>query len=107
MSNLGIEVRRLHKIFRKRKGLLRGRRSVYYGWWVLAAGTVAMALGSGLSMSAFGLYVKPLEQEFGWDRAQVSLGFSAASTVRSPERPNRSSSRRRVWTGASSARSTG
>jgi ABC-2 type transport system ATP-binding protein len=28
MSNLGIEVRRLHKIFRKRKGFLRGRRSV-------------------------------------------------------------------------------
>src|SRR3954465_9075945 len=55
-----------------------GRRAVYYGWWVLSIGTIAMALGSGLSMSAFGLYVKPLEEEFGWDRAQVSLGFSAA-----------------------------
>jgi sugar phosphate permease len=60
------------------RDVLSGRRTVYYGWWVLAVGTIAMALGSGLSMSAFGLYVKPLEAEFGWDRAQVSLGFSAA-----------------------------
>ena len=29
-------------------------------------------------MSAFGLYVGPLEDEFGWTRAEVSLGFSAA-----------------------------
>jgi sugar phosphate permease len=60
------------------RDVLSGRRTVYYGWWVLGVGTIAMALGSGLSMSAFGLYVKPLEEEFGWDRAQVSLGFSAA-----------------------------
>jgi sugar phosphate permease len=37
-----------------------------------------MALGSGLSMSSFGLYVRPLEDEFGWTRAQTSLAFSAA-----------------------------
>jgi sugar phosphate permease len=66
------------RYFSDARDILSGRRSVYYGWWVLAAGTMAMAVGSGLSMSAFGLYVKPLEAEFGWDRAQVSLGFSAA-----------------------------
>jgi sugar phosphate permease len=37
-----------------------------------------MALGSGLSMSSFGLYVRPLEDEFGWTRAETSLAFSAA-----------------------------
>jgi len=37
-----------------------------------------MALGSGLSMSSFGLYVRPLEEEFGWTRAETSLAFSAA-----------------------------
>ena len=58
--------------------VLSGRRHVYYGWWVLAVGTIAMALGSGLSMSSFGLYVGPLEREFGWTRAEVSLGFSAS-----------------------------
>lgn len=37
-----------------------------------------MALGSGVSFWAFGLYIEPLEAEFGWSRAEVSLGFSAA-----------------------------
>ena len=37
-----------------------------------------MALGSGVSFWAFGLYIEPLETEFGWSRAEVSLGFSAA-----------------------------
>ena len=55
-----------------------GRSHVYYGWWVLATATIAMAIGSGVSMSAFGLYVGPFEDEFGWTRAQVSLGFSAS-----------------------------
>lgn len=53
-------------------------RPAYHGWMVLGVGTVAMALGSGLSMGAFGLYVGPLEDEFGWTRAEVSLAFSFA-----------------------------
>jgi sugar phosphate permease len=48
---------------------------------VLAASVVAMAFGSGVSFWAFGLYVEPLESEFGWSRAQVSLGFSSALLV--------------------------
>jgi sugar phosphate permease len=55
-----------------------GRRKVYYGWWLLAGSVLAMALGSGVSFWAFGLYVRPLEDDFGWSRAEVSLGFSAS-----------------------------
>ena len=58
------------------KQAMRGRDGVYYGWRVLAVGVIAMALGSALSMSSFGLYVGPLEDEFGWTRAEVSLAFS-------------------------------
>ena len=61
--------------------VLSGRRKVFYGWWLLAASVAAMALGSGVSFWAFGLYIEPLEAEFGWSRAQVSLGFSAALLV--------------------------
>ncbi len=61
--------------------VLSGRRRVYYGWWLLAASVCAMALGSGVSFWAFGFYVAPLEREFGWTRAEVSLGFSAALLV--------------------------
>ena len=61
--------------------VLSGRRRVYFGWWLLAASVGAMALGSGTSFWAYGFYVRPLEQEFGWTRAEVSLGFSAALLV--------------------------
>jgi sugar phosphate permease len=60
------------------RDVLSGRRHIYYGWRVLAVGTLAMALGGGLSQASFGFYVHPLEDEFGWSRAEVSLGFSAA-----------------------------
>lgn len=61
--------------------IVSGRRKVFYGWWLLAAAVVSMALGSGVSFWSFGLYVDPLESEFGWSRAEVSLGFSLSLLV--------------------------
>lgn len=57
------------------------KRRFYYGWIILAASVVAMAVGSGMSFWSFGLYVEPLESEFGWSRAQVSAGISASLAV--------------------------
>ncbi len=51
-------------------------RRVYYGWWLLAGSIAAMALGSGVSFWAFGLYIEPLESQFGWSRSEVSGGLS-------------------------------
>ena len=53
-------------------------RGAYYGWWLLAASVVAVAVAAGTSFWSFGLYVDPLESEFGWSRAEVSGGFSVA-----------------------------
>lgn len=53
----------------------------YYGWVILGAAVLAMALGSGVSFWAFGLYVDPIEDEFGWSRAQVSAGFSVSLAI--------------------------
>lgn len=61
--------------------VISGRRRIFYGWWLLAAAVVSMALGSGVSFWSFGLYVDPLEEEFGWSRAQVSFGFSVSLLV--------------------------
>ncbi len=55
---------------------LRRPRQVYYGWWLLAGSIAAMALGSGVSFWAFGLYISPLEDEFGWSRGEVSGALS-------------------------------
>jgi sugar phosphate permease len=53
----------------------------YYGWIVLGGSVLAMALGSGVSFWAFGLYIDPMEEEFGWSRAQVSAGFSVSLAI--------------------------
>ena len=53
-----------------------GLRGVYYGWWLLAGSIAAMTLGSGVSFWSVGLYIEPLESEFGWSRGEVSGAIS-------------------------------
>jgi len=67
--------------FRVAWSVVRGRRQVYRGWWLLAASVAAMAIGSGVSFWSFGLYIEPLESEFGWSRTEVSLGFSISFVI--------------------------
>jgi sugar phosphate permease len=68
-------------VYRDTVDVLTGRRSLFYGWRVLIASIISMTVTSGLAAWANGLYVRPLEAEFGWSRAEVSLGFSAAILV--------------------------
>ena len=55
-------------------GLL-GRR-VYYGWRIVAVSVLLTALSSGSAFYAFGLFVVPFEEDFGWSRGQVSGAIS-------------------------------
>ena len=49
-------------------------RVTYRGWWIVAIAAVAMSTGPGqFAFGALGLFIKPLGEEFGWDRAQISL----------------------------------
>ena len=49
-------------------------RITYRGWWIVAVAAVAMSTGPGqFAFGAIALFIKPLGEEFGWDRAQVSL----------------------------------
>lgn len=54
------------------------RLPAYYGWRVVIAATAALCVSSGVSFWAFGLYIEPLEGEFGWSRAEISgaIGLS-------------------------------
>ena len=61
--------------------LLRGRRRIYYGWWVLVASMVIVGVTNGVSFWSFGLIITPLEGDFGWSRASVSLGISLSLLV--------------------------
>ncbi len=59
----------------------RRARRAYYGWWLLAGSVLAVAFAAGVSFWSFGLYIEPLEREFGWSRAEVSGGFSIGMLV--------------------------
>ena len=54
-----------------------GERRIHPAWIVLGALTVCMLAASGLR-AVFGLYIKPLEHEFGWSRGALS-GAAAVS----------------------------
>jgi MFS family permease len=47
------------------------RSSIHPAWLVLSAVALAMMTASGVR-TAFGVYVKPMEAEFGWSRAALS-----------------------------------
>ncbi|MFC1970540.1 MFS transporter [Chloroflexota bacterium] len=49
---------------------------IYYGWFVVAACFVVGFVFGGAFWS-FGVYFKPLENEFGWTRALTSSGYTA------------------------------
>ncbi len=72
----------------KGKALARSLRlPSYYGWWMALVATGAMAVVSGVSFWAFGLYFEPLEREMGWTRSQLSgaVGLTwALSAVAGP-----------------------
>jgi MFS family permease len=49
---------------------------MYYGWRIVANSVVGLALGwSVLGLFSFGLFLVPLEAEFGWNRETISVGF--------------------------------
>ncbi|HKZ05990.1 MAG TPA: MFS transporter [Methylomirabilota bacterium] len=52
---------------------------LHYAWVVLAAVVLIMLTASGLR-AVFGTFIKPLETEFGWDRASLS-GAAALSLL--------------------------
>ncbi len=50
----------------------RKREGLYYGWVVLAACVVISLLSTGVQ-TCFGVFLKPLQDDFGWTRAAISL----------------------------------
>jgi MFS family permease len=57
--------------------VIKTRQTLYYGWIVLIAVVFVMLAGSGIR-AVFGVFIKPIEAEFGWTRQQLS-GAAALS----------------------------
>jgi MFS family permease len=57
--------------------VLETRKPPHYAWILLVAVVVVMLMGSGIR-AVFGVFIKPIEGEFGWTRQQLS-GVAALS----------------------------
>jgi sugar phosphate permease len=64
--------------------LLRGR--IFYGWFVLL-GCVLVTFGISGSNHSFGVFLKPMTEEFGWSRASLSLAFGITYMISGLLRP--------------------
>ncbi len=53
----------------------------YYGWSILAVLACTETLSYGMLIYAFSVFVVPLETYFGWSRAMVTAGVTAAQLV--------------------------
>src|SRR5258705_176679 len=57
-------------------------RSKYCGWWVVAVSAAGLSVSVGtVIVYSFGVFLKPLSQEFHWSRSKVSLAISVMNLV--------------------------
>ncbi len=61
--------------------MLAVRSKIHYGWVIVAASTLMIAITYGVLYS-YSVFFKPLAEHFSWDRATVSLIYSAALMIR-------------------------
>ena len=59
---------------KERKG--RQERGVFYGWWIVLAGSVSQAYTSGTFWQGFGAFFDPIIEQFGWSRALTAGAMS-------------------------------
>ncbi|MBI4328890.1 MAG: MFS transporter [Chloroflexi bacterium] len=52
------------------------RQKVFYGWWIVAAGTFVWFFGALTQTFGLQAFFDPMLNEFGWTRAETSLAFS-------------------------------
>jgi MFS family permease len=61
---------------------------VFYGWWVVLAAGIGLSVHFGPIIAVtFGVFLKPLSQEFGWSRAEISLAVSVSTLALSVAGP--------------------
>ncbi len=50
------------------------RSRIFFGWFVVA-GAVLVTFGISGAQFSFGVFMKPMTEDFGWSRATLSLAF--------------------------------
>lgn len=52
------------------------RWGLFYGWWIVGLGFFLATLSAGSAFYAFGLFIVPFQEDFGWGRGAVSGAIS-------------------------------
>ena len=53
---------------------------MFYGWWNVAASFVGLSLSYAMfTVFAFGVFLKPLAEEFGWQRDEMSFAYTVTN----------------------------
>ncbi len=65
-----------------------GPAKIFYGWFMVAVAAIGLFMGYVPIIGfSFGVFFKPLSQEFNWSRAEISLGFSLSLLILSAALP--------------------
>ncbi len=57
------------------------RQRIYYGYWIVVAGLVTQFIAIGMSNYVAGAFMVPMNDEFGWTRAEFSASRSIGQLV--------------------------
>jgi MFS family permease len=55
------------------------KKKIFYGWWIVLATNIICMLGYGTWLYSFGVFFKPMSEEFGWTRAMTAGAYSLRS----------------------------
>ena len=61
-------------------GNKRQEKKIFYGWWIVLAGSISQAYTSGTFWQGFGAFFDPIIEQFGWSRALTAGAMSLQRT---------------------------
>lgn len=58
------------------KAHLSSKPKVFYGYWIVAVSFLCVFVVAGCGFYVFSLFVKPLQEDFGWGRGEIMMAFT-------------------------------
>lgn len=63
-----------------RRRTVESKQPLFYGWWIVIAGSISQGYTSGAFWQGFGAFFDPIVEQFGWSRALTSAAVSIQRT---------------------------
>ena len=57
------------------------KEELFYGWWIATATFIILFIGLCSGFYTVSVFLEPIQQQFGWNRTQISLGFTIAALL--------------------------